>query len=116
MKRVLEKLINRKRRHNRIRSRVSGTAECPRLSFFRSNKQVYAQLIDDVAGVTLVGTSSLKSEEKGSVAKANAIGLEIATRAKEKGIGKVIFDRGGFMYTGSVKAFADAARKGGLNF
>lgn len=116
MSKILEKLINRKRRHNRVRSCISGTPECPRLSFYRSNKQVYAQLIDDVASNTIVGLSSLKSSGKGSVAKAYEMGLEIANRAKDKGITKVVFDRGGFMYTGSVKAFADAAREGGLHF
>lgn len=116
MKRVIKKILNRASRHKRIRARVQGTQERPRLAFFRSNKNVYAQLIDDTTGTTLVGISSLKATENGSVAKATTLGVDIAKKASEKGIKKVVFDKGGFMYTGSVKAFADAARSNGLEF
>ena len=111
-----QKILNRKRRHARIRSRVVGTAEKPRLAFFKSNKEVYAQLIDDGASKTIVGLSSLKSKEKTSTAKAKELGEAIAKSAKEKKISQVVFDRGGFRYIGVVKEFADAARTGGLQF
>ena len=103
-------------RHKRIRARVSGTPEKPRLAFFRSNKHLYAQIIDDTAGKTMIGVSSLKTGDKGSVTNAEQIGADIANKATKKNISEVVFDRGGFMYTGSVKIFADAARKGGLKF
>ena len=116
MKQTAKKLLGRMQRHRRIRARVSGTQEKPRLAFFRSNKHVYAQVIDDSAGQTLIGVSSLKNTKEGAVEEAKQIGADIAKQAKERSIKKVVFDRGGFMYTGSVKAFADAAREGGLEF
>ena len=116
MKRTAEKLTKRIQRHRRVRARVSGTPEKPRLAFFRSNKHLYAQLIDDTVGQTLVGVSSLKDEKSSSAERAKKIGTDIAKQAQEKNIKKVVFDRGGFMYTGSVKVFADAARESGLEF
>ncbi|MDI9325284.1 MAG: 50S ribosomal protein L18 [Alphaproteobacteria bacterium] len=104
------------RRHFRVRSKIIGTADCPRLAFFRSNKQVYAQIIDDTARKTLLGLSSMKTSTKGRKTKAEELGVAIAKEAIAKGIKKVCFDRGGFLYTGTVKAFADSARKGGLTF
>jgi large subunit ribosomal protein L18 len=106
----------------RIRKKLSGTPARPRLAVFRSQTHIYAQVIDDEAGKTVCAASSLdqslKKELKtgGNVAAAKAVGLLIATRAKEKGIGAVVFDRGGFQYHGRVKALADAAREGGLKF
>ena len=116
MKNTAEKVIKRIRRHRRIRAQMSGTLEKPRLAFFRSNKHVYAQIIDDTAGKTVIGLSSILSDNKGAVANAEQLGTDIAKKAAEKKITKVVFDRGGFTYTGSVKSFADAARKGGLKF
>ena len=95
---------------------VRGTNDRPRLAFFRSNKNVYAQIIDDGAGKTLIGLSSLKSPRQGAVLNAEKMGGDIAARAVKSGIKQVVFDRGGFVYTGSVRAFADAARAGGLQF
>ncbi len=105
-----------KRRHARIRSRIMGTAERPRLAVFRSNKCIYAQLIDDVAGVTLVAASDIKATTGTKSERAAKVGSDIATGAKAKNINSVVFDRGGFAYTGRVQALADAARAGGLNF
>ena len=115
MKQTAKKALKRIQRHRRIRSRVFGTPEKPRLAFFRSNKHIYAQLIDDTAGNTLVGVSSLKGGS-GTQEGAKQLGAAIAKQAQDKKISKVVFDRGGFMYTGSVKTFADAAREGGLEF
>ena len=109
----------RLKRHARIRNKISGTAECPRLSVYRSEKNIYAQLIDDMAGVTLVSASSLEKsfEGKGSDKDAaHAIGKLIAERAKAAGVEKVAFDRAGFAYHGRVKALAEAAREAGLQF
>ncbi|MEK7182367.1 MAG: 50S ribosomal protein L18 [Patescibacteria group bacterium] len=113
-----EKRINREKRHRRIRARVSGTKECPRLSVFRSNYYVYAQIIDDENGNTLAHSSSkdLKIKEKGKMAMANAVGKDIAKKAVEKKITNVVFDRGGYIYTGVIKVIADNAREGGLIF
>ena len=116
MKNTADKTVKRMQRHRRIRARVSGTLEKPRLAFFRSNKHTYAQIIDDVAGKTIIGISSHKSKNKGAMANAEQMGVDIAKQAVEKNIKEVVFDRGGFVYTGSVKSFADAARKGGLKF
>lgn len=104
------------RRRKRIRSKVSGTAEVPRLSVFKSNKYVYAQLIDDAKGATLVAFSSQKGKAKTPVEQAREVGKEIAKLALAKKISKVVFDRGGYIYTGKVKAIAEAAREGGLKF
>lgn len=109
----------RKKRHLRIRNRISGTAECPRLNVFRSNTNIYAQLIDDVAGVTLVSASTQDEgiESKGTkVEQAAAVGKLIAERATEAGHKAVVFDRGGYVYHGRVQALAEAARENGLEF
>jgi len=108
----------RQKRHNRVRNKISGTAECPRLNVFRSNTNIYAQLIDDVAGVTLASASSKDSAiEKGTkVEQSTAVGKLIAERAVAKGYKAVVFDRGGYLYHGRVKALADGARENGLEF
>ena len=109
----------RKIRHERVRKKISGTPERPRLCVFRSNKHIYAQIIDDVAGNTLVAASTVEKsfEGKGSnVEAAKKIGAVIAERALQKGIEEVIFDRGGYIYHGRVKALAEGAREGGLKF
>ena len=109
----------RLKRHKRIRSKISGTAERPRLSIFRSNKNIYAQLIDDVAGVTLASASSLDenvSEDATKVEQATAVGKAIAEAAKAKNISTVVFDRSGSLYHGRIQALADAARENGLDF
>jgi large subunit ribosomal protein L18 len=116
MKTTNSKSAKRERRHKRIRSKVAGTAEMPRLSVFKSNTTMYAQLIDDEKGVTIASASSKDAKGKGLLEKAKAVGAEIATRAQAKNIKKVVFDRGGFIYTGRVKALADAAREAGLKF
>jgi large subunit ribosomal protein L18 len=112
----------RERRHRRVRAKLSGTAERPRLAVFRSLEHVYAQIIDDIAGNTLVAASTLDAEVKDKIGgktkseEATIVGQVVAERAKAKGIGAVIFDRGGFQYHGRVKALADGARAGGLQF
>jgi large subunit ribosomal protein L18 len=113
--------VIRKRVHTRIREKMSGTAERPRLNVYRSLNNIYTQLIDDEKGVTLVSASTLtkKGEAKktgGNVAAAGEVGKLIAQKAQEKGIKKVVFDRGGYLYHGRVKALADAAREAGLEF
>jgi len=116
----LSKVDKRKRIHKRVRKTVTGTADRPRLSIFRSNKEIYAQLIDDVNGVTLAATSSKDKEvasQKGTkIEKAALVGEKIAQIALDKGIDTVTFDRGGFLYHGRVKSLAEGARKGGLKF
>jgi large subunit ribosomal protein L18 len=111
---------NRYRRHLRVRKKVTGTAERPRLVVFRSSKHIYAQLVDDQRNVTLAGAADtsegVQVDGKGKVARSFALGRLIAAKAKEKGIAKVVFDRGGYQYHGRVKAVADGARKGGLEF
>ena len=107
------------KRHKRVRAKISGTAETPRLNVFRSEANIYAQIIDDVKGVTLVSASSLDKEIEGyggNIAAAGAVGKLIAERAKAKGIETVVFDRGGYLYHGRVKALAEGAREGGLQF
>jgi large subunit ribosomal protein L18 len=112
-----EKLRARTKRHRRVRKKVVGTPERPRLAVFRSNRHIYAQVIDDVAGRTLVAASSLAVKGGDDpVANAKAVGLALAGRAKDAGVTIVAFDRGGFMYHGRVKALADGAREGGLEF
>jgi large subunit ribosomal protein L18 len=107
----------RLRRHRRVRRRVTGTAERPRLAVFRSNKQIYAQLIDDRAGRTLAAAGSPTSPGDGDKKAAAArVGTELATKAKAAGITSVVFDRGGYQYQGRVRALAEAAREGGLDF
>jgi large subunit ribosomal protein L18 len=107
---------SRDRRRKRIRAKVSGSAERPRLSIYKSNVAMYAQLIDDDKGMTLVASSTLGAKGKNKTEAAKAIGLELAKLAKSKGITKVTFDRGGFIYTGRVQAVAEGAREGGLEF
>ncbi|MBE7008587.1 MAG: 50S ribosomal protein L18 [Ruminococcaceae bacterium] len=109
----------RLKRHKRVRSKVSGTPERPRLNVFRSENNIYAQIIDDVAGNTLVAASSLDKEitgNGGNKAAARAVGKLIAERAKAKGINAVVFDRGGYLYHGRVAELAEGAREGGLEF
>ncbi len=107
---------HRHRRHLRVRKKVNGTAERPRLVVFRSDKHIYAQLVDDTAGRTLVTVSSQKVAGGKKSEKAAAVGKTIAGVAKDKGIARVVFDRGGYKYHGRVKAVADGAREGGLEF
>ena len=108
----------RKKRHARVRNKISGTAECPRLNVFRSNTQIFAQIIDDVKGVTLVSSSSveLKIKNGGNVEGAKLVGKDIAEKALKLKIKNVVFDRGGYLYHGRVKALAEAARENGLEF
>ncbi len=112
----------RVKKHKKLRNRFSGTTECPRLAVFRSNNHIYAQIIDDTVGNTLVSASTLQKEVKANLEKTNDVnaaaylGKVIAERALEKGIKDVVFDRGGFIYHGKVQALADAAREAGLNF
>ncbi len=108
----------RVKRHQRVRGKISGTAECPRLNVFRSNKNIYAQVIDDVAGVTLASASTLDKEISGGkkIEDATAVGALVAKRAIDKGIKEVVFDRGGYLYHGRVAALAEAARENGLKF
>lgn len=114
--------VARKRRHIRVRKRVVGTAEKPRLNVFRSLSGIYAQVIDDQAGRTLAAASTIdkelraKMKGKNKSEQAKLVGLAVAERAKSKGIGKVTFDRGGYRYIGRVSALADGAREGGLKF
>ena len=109
-------------KHRKLRNRFSGTAERPRLAVFRSNNHMYAQIIDDTVGNTLVSASTLQSEVKAELEKTNNVeaaaylGTVIAKKALEKGIDTVVFDRGGFIYQGKIKALADAAREAGLEF
>jgi len=117
------RLLGRKRRHMRIRRKVTGTAERPRLSVFRSLNHIYAQLVDDLAGRTILTVSSLDKDvkaglasAKGKIGASKAVGKQLAAKAKEKGIERVCFDRSGYLYHGRVKAIADGAREGGLNF
>jgi large subunit ribosomal protein L18 len=118
MNTIEKKNQKRLRLKGKIRSRISGTETRPRLSVYRSNKFIYGQIIDDTKGVTVVSISDMveKAKKGGRVASASAMGALIATRAKEKNITAVVFDRNGFKYTGRVKAFADGAREGGLTF
>ena len=118
----LTKRMARIRSHNRIRRKVSGTSSCPRLAVFRSNKQIYVQAIDDESGSTLASASTLEKEFKesgkfgGNIDAAKTVGSFIAKRLIEKGVTSAVFDRGGFLYHGRIKALADAAREAGLKF
>lgn len=116
MKATNTKLTKRTRRHVRIRAKVSGTAEMPRLSVYKSNKHISVQLIDDESAKTIASVHSREVKGKSMTEKAMLVGESIAEKAKAKKITKVVFDRGGFIYTGNVKAIADGARKGGLKF
>ena len=119
---VISKNVVRKRVHSRIRKKIQGTAERPRLNIFRSLNHIYAQIIDDVKGATLVSASSLDKEIRavnktgGNAAGAKSVGTEIAKRARSKGIETVVYDRGGYNYHGRVKVLAEAAREAGLKF
>jgi large subunit ribosomal protein L18 len=113
MNKKLEKRIRLKKK---IRTKIKGTTKCPRLSVFRSNSYIYAQLIDDVKGVTLISASDLNIKTGKKSERSKTIGIDIAKKAIAKGIKKVVFDRNGFKYTGRVKALADSAREGGLKF
>ena len=118
----IDKNEERLRRHTRVRKKVSGTAEAPRLSVYRSLNHIYVQVLDDVKGVTLCSASTMEKEVKGAVKDlskteaAKVVGKKVAERAVAKGIKTVVFDRGGYLYTGRVQAVADGAREAGLNF
>ena len=116
----LDKNAVRQKRHARVRAKLSGTESRPRLNVYRSNKHIYAQLIDDVNGVTLASASSVEKdfglESTGNIEAAQKVGEIIAKRAVEKGYASVVFDRGGYLFHGRVKALADAARENGLEF
>jgi large subunit ribosomal protein L18 len=114
-----DKNKTRQKRHTRVRGKISGTADCPRLNVFRSNKNIYAQLIDDVAGVTLASASTLDKEVKvegTKVEQAQQVGALVAQRAVKAGHKVVVFDRGGYLYHGRIEALATAARENGLEF
>ena len=110
--------VARLRRHSRVRAKINGTKECPRLNVFRSNENIFAQIIDDVTGTTLVSSSSveLKIKNGGNIEGAQAVGKDIAIKAKKAKITKVVFDRGGYQYHGRVEALANTARENGLEF
>jgi len=114
--------LSREKRHKRVRAKISGTPERPRLNVFRSDNHIYAQIIDDTVGNTLVAASTLQKDIKGELERTNNkeaasyLGKVIAEKALEKGIKDVVFDRGGFIYQGKIQALADAAREAGLNF
>ena len=112
------KTVARKRRHIRVREKISGTKDIPRLNVFRSNKGIYVQVIDDETGKTLVSSSTveLKIKNGGNIEAAQAVGVDIAKKCKEKKISTVVFDRGGYLYHGRVEALAEAARENGLKF
>ena len=123
MKPSIKKIVRRQRRKLRVRRSVSGTSERPRLTVFRSHKNIYAQLIDDLAGRTLVAASSQEKplkeklgDKTGNKTAAQTVGTELAAKAVQKGIKKVVFDRNGYMYHGRIRELADAARKAGLDF
>lgn len=119
MIKIIDKKANRVKRHLRVRAKINGTPDCPRLNVFRSAKHIYAQLIDDTKGVTLCSASTLEKSFEGFGGNAEAakkVGQKLAERAKEKGINDVVFDRSGYVYHGRVAALAEGAREGGLNF
>ena len=119
MVKIINKNAMRLKRHVRVRGKISGTPECPRLNVFRSNANIYAQIIDDVNGVTLVAANTLEKDFEGAtgnVEAAKKVGAILAERAKAKGIEEVVFDRGGYVYHGRVAALAEGAREGGLKF
>ena len=119
MVKKFDKNAQRLKRHVRVRGKISGTSDRPRLNVYRSNANIYAQIIDDVNGVTLVSASSLEKDFACEGTKSDAakqVGVNVAQRAKAKGIETVVFDRGGYLYHGRVKALAEGAREGGLKF
>lgn len=114
-----DKNVARLKRHKRVRGKITGTSDCPRLNVFRSNTNIYAQIIDDTKAVTLVSASTLDKEFSGNGGNKEAarkVGALIAKRAVEKGISEVVFDRGGYLFHGRVKELAEGAREGGLKF
>ncbi len=116
MKKINSKIKNRIRRRNRIRAKISGTTEMPRLAVFKSNTNISAQLIDDSKGVTIASAHSREVKGKGLLEKSFLVGKLIAEKARSKKVSKVVFDRGGFIYTGNIKELATGAREGGLTF
>ena len=119
MVKTVNKNAMRLKRHVRVRGKISGTPECPRLNVFRSNANIYAQIIDDVNGVTLVSANTLEKDFEGAtgnVEAAKKVGTVLAERAKAKGIEQVVFDRGGYIFHGRVAALAEGAREAGLKF
>lgn len=117
MKQVKNKQTSKRRRiHQKVRSKVSGTEEIPRLSVFRSSRFIYAQLIDDVSGKTIASSSDIAIKKGNKTERAKQVGMKLAELSKEKKIAKIVFDRGGFSYAGRVKALAEGAREGGLKF
>ena len=119
MVRKINKNAMRLKRHVRVRGKISGTPECPRLNVFRSNANIYAQIIDDVNGVTLVAANTLEKDFEGATGNKDAakkVGAVLAERAKAKGIEQVVFDRGGYIFHGRVAALAEGAREAGLKF
>ena len=118
----IDKIADRKKRHERVRVKISGTPECPRLCVYRSLNNIYAQIIDDVNGTTLVACSTKEKavaaelSDKTKVEQAKVVGIELAKKALAKGIEEVVFDRGGYLYIGRVESLADGAREGGLKF
>ena len=115
----IDKNAMRLKRHVRVRGKISGTPECPRLNVFRSNANIYAQIIDDVNGVTLVAANTLEKDFEGATGNAEAakkVGAALAERAKAKGIETVVFDRGGYIFHGRIAALAEGAREAGLKF
>ena len=119
MVKKINKNAMRLKRHVRVRGKISGTPECPRLNVFRSNANIYAQIIDDVNGVTLVAANTLEKDFEGATGNAEAakkVGAVLAERAKAKGIEQVVFDRGGYIFHGRVAALAEGAREAGLEF
>ena len=119
MVKTINKNAMRLHRHVRVRGKISGTPECPRLNVFRSNANIYAQIIDDVNGVTLVSANTLEKDFEGAtgnIEAAKKVGALVAERAKAKGIEEVVFDRGGYIYHGRVAALAEGAREAGLKF
>ena len=119
MVKYINKNAMRQKRHVRVRGKISGTPECPRLNVFRSNANIYAQIIDDVNGVTLVSANTLEKDFEGAtgnIEAAKKVGAVLAERAKAKGIEEVVFDRGGYIFHGRVAALAEGAREAGLKF
>ena len=118
----IDKNADRRKRHQRVRSKISGTAECPRLCVYRSLNHIYAQIIDDVNGKTLAACSTMEKDVKALIdgksksEQAKIVGTELAKKAVAKGIENVVFDRGGYIYIGRVQSLADGAREGGLKF
>ena len=116
MDKATVKTQKRERRHHRIRAKVAGTSDCPRLAVYRSNTALYVQLIDDTTGKTIAAADSRKATGAGARERARVVGTTVAEAAKKAGVTKVVFDRGGFLYAGTIKELADSARAAGLIF